>query len=248
MTPRLLPRCVALVLLSALASIAPAQTRAHLQPVSTTQPNSTSLATPAPLVLRPVTPASSLAAAAADPAAAAEPATPPARTFHDSTYGVSFRVATGWNLSRKDGDVSTFGLDARTAPRSAQMRAVASISFNPHPTSTFSGALFYFSVIPHSTPAQCTGQASAQAPHKVDTVQIGGVPFTHGYDEHGGICTEARDDIYTALRNNTCYRFDLVINTFCGGEVSGVREISPKELESVRSRLQSILDSVHFDN
>ncbi|HEX7158176.1 MAG TPA: hypothetical protein VF214_04140, partial [Edaphobacter sp.] len=61
------------------------------------------------------------------------------------------------------------------------------------------------------------------------------------------ICTEARDEIYTALRNNTCYRFDLVINTFCGGDVSGVREISQQELDAVRQRLESILSTVHFD-
>jgi hypothetical protein len=77
--------------------------------------------------------------------------------------------------------------------------------------------------------------------------QIGGVTFTRGYDERGKICTEGRDEIYTALRNDTCYRFDLVINTFCGGEVSGVREISRQELDSVRDRLESILATVRFD-
>ena len=59
--------------------------------------------------------------------------------------------------------------------------------------------------------------------------------------------TEARDEIYTTLRNNACYRFDLVINTFCGGEVSGVRDITPAELNAVLKRLQSILDTVGFD-
>jgi len=245
MIPRLLPSCVTLVLLTTLASIAPAQARAHVQLVSsTTQPKSAPVPTPVPLVLRPATPA---LAAAADPTVAAEPATPAARTFHDTTYGVSFRVPAAWNLSRKDADVSTFNLDARSAVRSTQMRAVAAINFNPHPTSTFSGALFYFSVTPHATPAQCSSQATVHTLHTVTTAQIGGLPFTHGYDEHGGICTEARDEIYTASRNNACYRFDLVINTFCGGDVSGVREISPRELDSVRSRLEAILDSVHFD-
>jgi hypothetical protein len=151
-------------------------------------------------------------------------------------------------------EVSTFRFDARTATRATQLRAVATITFNPHPYSTFSGALFYFSVTPRATPAQCTAQAgpkpSAQAsaqPVRTTTTQIGGIPFTHGYDEHGVICTEARDEIYTTSRNNACYRFDLVINTFCGGDVSGVQDISPRELDSVRHRMQTILDSVHFD-
>lgn len=249
MTPRLLSSCATAALLTVLATIAPAQanTRARVQPASSTQPKAGSpVATPVPAVLAPARPSTPLTATAGL-TPASEPATPPARTFHDSTYGVSFRVPAAWNLSRKDADVSTFSLDARTAVRSTQMRAVASINFNPHPSSTFSGALFYFSVTPHATPAQCSNQATAQAPRKVTTVQIGGAPFTHGYDEHGRICTESRDEIYTAPRNNACYRFDLVINTFCGGDVSGVREISPRELDSVRNRLQSILDSVHFD-
>jgi hypothetical protein len=176
-----------------------------------------------------------------------DPSTPPASAFHDTRYGVTFKVPAGWTLTRHDAEVSTFAFDVRTAPVSAQMRGLATIAFNPHPASTFSGALFYFSVTPRSTEAQCRDQASAQAPRTVTSAQIAGTSFTHGYDEHGTICTEARDEIYTALRNNACYRFDLVVNTFCGGEVSGIRDISPAELNAVFKRLQSILDTVSLD-
>jgi hypothetical protein len=178
---------------------------------------------------------------------APDPNTPPASTFHDPRYGVTFQVPVGWTLTRHDAEVSTFAFDVRTAPISGIMRGVATIAFNPHPTSTFSGALFYFSVTPRTTEALCRTQASAQAPRTVTTAQIAGTPFTHGYDEHGTICTESRDEIYTAYRNNSCYRFDLVINTFCGGDVSGVRDITPNELNAVRHRLDSILGSVTFD-
>ena len=184
-----------------------------------------------------------------------EPSTPPAQPFHDAHYGVSFTVPAAWNLTRKDAEVSTFRFDARTAARATQLRAVATISFNPHPYSTFSGALFYFSVTPRVTPAQCTAQtspkpgaqASVEPVRSISTPQIGGIPFTHGYDEHGVICTESRDEIYTTSRNNACYRFDVVINTFCGGDVSGVQDISPRELDAVRRRMQTILNSVKFD-
>ena len=181
------------------------------------------------------------------PETASDPTTPAAKIFHDSRYGVTFHTPAGWTLSRHDAEVSTFAFDARTAESSTQMRAVATIAFNPHPTSTFSGALFYFSITPHSNERDCREQASAQAPHVVSTVQIDGVAFQHGYDEHGKICTEARDEIYTTLRNSSCYRFDLVINSFCGGDVSGVRDITPEELNAVRQRLESILSTVKFD-
>ncbi|HWW22325.1 MAG TPA: hypothetical protein VNY78_00425 [Edaphobacter sp.] len=176
-----------------------------------------------------------------------EPTTPPAHLFHDTRHGVSFQVPAGWNFSRKDSDLSTFNLDARTAPRSTQMRAVANIGFNPFPASTFSGALFYFSVTPHTTEAECRAQASAPPPRNATTASINGVSFTHGYDEHGTSCIEARNEIYTVHRDNACYRFDLVINTFCGGEVSGAHDITPQQIEAVRKRLESILDSVKFD-
>jgi hypothetical protein len=185
--------------------------------------------------------------AAVSAAAQTEPTTPPAHPFHDTRHGVSFQIPAGWNFSRKDSDLSTFNLDARTAPRNAQMRAVASIAFNPFPSSTFSGALFYFSVTPHTTEAECRAQASAQFPHTVSTVPIDGVPFTQGYDEHGTICTESRNEIHTAQHNNACYRFDLVINTFCGGEVSGARDITPEQIDAIRKRLESILSTVKFD-
>jgi hypothetical protein len=179
---------------------------------------------------------------------APEPTTPPARPFHDSRYGVSFTIPPAWNITRRDGDVSTFRLDARNAAHTAQMRAVATISFNPHPYSTFAGALFYFSVTPNVTANQCAAQAIARAPHTVSTMQVDGVPFTHGYDEHGGICTESRDEIYTTAHNDACYRFDAVINNFCGGDVSGVQDITDRELDDVRKRMQSILNTVRFDN
>jgi hypothetical protein len=142
--------------------------------------------------------------------------------------------------------------EQKTTPATAfhdatQMRGLATIAFNPHPKSTFSGALFYFSVTPRSTESQCRSQAAAQAPRTVTTTQIAGATFTHGYDEHGTICTESRDEIYTALRNNACYRFDLIIHNFCGGDVSGVSDMTPAELNAVRKRLDSILTTVTLD-
>jgi len=191
-------------------------------------------------VVRPVPPI--------PPLSVPDPTTPEASAFHDSRYGVSFLAPAGWTLTRRDAEVSTFVNDAHPASSSTRMRAVATIAFNPHPTSTFSGALFYFSVTPRSNDHDCHQQASDTAAHITSTEQVGGVSFTRGYDQRGKICTESRDEIYTALRNGTCYRFDLVINTFCGGDVSGVREISQQELDAVRNRLESILSTVHFDS
>ncbi len=179
----------------------------------------------------------------------AEPTTPPARSFHDPRSGVTFQVPAAWALTRKDREVSTFVLDARSAVKPTEMRAVANITFNPFPESTFSGAYFYLSYAPHSTPADCTHQtATLKSAHPTTTAQVGGIPFTHGYDEHGGVCTESRDEIYTAAHKGACYRFDLVINNFCGGDVSGVKDMTPQEIENVRKRLESILSTVQFDS
>src|SRR5258708_28633141 len=122
-----------------------------------------------------------------------EPTTPPAQPFRDTHYGVSFQIPAAWNLSRKDSDLSTFSLDARTAPRTAQLRAVADIAFNPFPYSTFSGALFYFSVTPHANEAACAQPASVKPPPTPSTTPLASTPFTHPYNNHGGICTETPD-------------------------------------------------------
>ena len=222
MNPRPIVRCTTAALLAVLTAIASA--------AQTKSAGSEAV----PPMLRPKPPA-------------LEPTMPPAHPFHDARYGVTFTVPAAWNLTRKDSEVSTFNLDARSVARTTQLRAVANINFNPHPNSTFSGALFYFSVTPHLTPAECSAQATARTPHTASTAEIGGLSFTHGYDEHGGICTESRDEIYTTPHNSACYRFDAVINTFCGGDVSGVQDITPHELDAVRMRIQKILDSVHFD-
>ncbi len=186
----------------------------------------------------------------------AVPEAPPAeareQSFRDSHFGVQFRVPEGWALARKDRQVSTFHLDARTAPQRAQMRSVAAIEFNPYPYSTFSGALFYYSVEPHTTDAECARQASGPATRRremrdeQDVQDIGGMSFVHGHDEHGEICVEARDEVYTAFRKGACYRFDLALNTFCAVS-SGAAELTEVQLEQIDARMAEILSTVKLD-
>ena len=158
---------------------------------------------------------------------------PPPRPHHPTRAHLPRRalrrllsVPAGWNLTRKDGEVSTFPLDARTAAHTAQMRAVASITFNPHPHSTFSGALFYFSVTPARHRQPVRRQASAQRPthrhHDTDRRRPLH-PRLRRTRRH--LHRIPRRDLHH-LRNDACYRFDLVINNFCGGDVSGVQDIT----------------------
>lgn len=181
------------------------------------------------------------------------PDTPPAHTkpqaFHDSRFGVRFRVPQGWDLQRKDGEVSTFHLDARTATPDTQMRSVAAIQFNPYPYSTLSGALFYFSVQKHATDVECARQASAPHAHATElqeTQLIDGMDFVHGHDEHGKICVEARDEVYTAYRKGSCYRFDLAMNNFCSAS-SGAADLTDAQLQDIDGQMNAILLSVRLD-
>jgi hypothetical protein len=178
--------------------------------------------------------------------APAEPTNPPAQTVTDSRTHVQFHLPPGWNVARKDGAMSTFHLDARTAPRNSQVRVVASLGFNPFPQSTFSGALFYLTLTPRSGVASCKAQTTAQPEVPLASAVVGDVKFSRGKDEHGNICTEARDIAYTALRGGSCVRFDLAINSFCGGEVSGAEDLTDAQLGSLFKRLEGILDTVQF--
>ncbi len=177
---------------------------------------------------------------------APEPVSPAAQTVVDSRAHVEFRLPAGWNLNRKDGEVSTFHLDARTAPRRAELRAVASLAFNPYPLSTFSGALFYLSVTPHSAAASCAAQTNTRPFKGLQPEVVGDVKFNRGKDEHGHICTEARDVAYTALRQGSCVRFDLAVNSFCGGEVSGAEDLTEAQLGAIFKRMEGILETVKF--
>ena len=178
--------------------------------------------------------------------AAPAPTDPPAQTVEDGRTHLSLRLPAGWNLSRRDGEISTFHLDARSAPRRSELRLAANLAFNPYPYSTFSGALFYLSVTPKSTMAACTAQTSMKPEKLLAPMTVGDVSFTRGLDEHGHICTEARDVTYAALRQGSCLRFDLVVNTFCGGEVSGAKDMTDQELARVFRRLEGILETVEF--
>jgi hypothetical protein len=176
-------------------------------------------------------------------------APPPSATvqgFKDGHFGVRFKVPPGWSLTRKDGLVSTFHNDARTASPDAKVRGIASLDFNPYPYSTLSGAVFYFSVTPHSNDEECSKEAApvdAPAEASTDVQDIGGMRFTHGHDEHGVICVEARDEVYTAYRKGSCYRFDMEINTFCSIS-SGAQDITDAQLLSLNQRMADILSTV----
>jgi hypothetical protein len=192
------------------------------------------------------------------PVPQAPPASSTDRTFLDKHYHVSFKIPPGWELNHKDGQISTFHLDARSAPGNTQLRSVALIDFNPFPYSTLAGALFYFSVEPKTTDAECANQAmagrtvaadkdggavtAASAQHK-DVQDIAGMPFTHGHSEVRGVCVEARDEVYTAWRRHACYRFDLAINTFCP-EGSGAQPISDRQIHDINERMTNILSTV----
>jgi hypothetical protein len=175
----------------------------------------------------------------------APPASAQTQLFRDGHYGVAFKVPPGWGFTRRDGEVSTFHEDARTAPNKAEMRGVANINFNPYPMSTLSGALVYYSVAKHSHEADCALQAAPKgAAH--DVQEIGGISFSHGHDEHGNICVEARDEVYTAYRKGSCYRFDLELNTFCSVS-SGAMELTENQMRDVEKRMTSILSTVVLD-
>ena len=175
------------------------------------------------------------------------PAVPAQRSFHDPAYRIAFNYPANWNFTRRDREISTFRLDARTAARTTLMRAVVSIPENPFADSTFSGAYLYFSVTPHLNDAACARQAAPTVQGRRGGVsEIAGISFAHGHDEQRAICITQRDEVYTTLRRGACYRFDLAINTFCG-QASGVRDITPKELDAVRGRLEAILGTIRFD-
>ena len=176
--------------------------------------------------------------------------------FRDSHYGVRFQVPPGWTFTRKDREVSTFRLDARTAPPASEMRGVATMNYNPFPQSVLSGALVYFSVARHSNDRTCAAEATGSAPAVLqdtdstaasgDPESIGGMAFLHGHDEHGGICVEARDEVYTAYRKGSCYRFDLEVNTFCAIS-SGAAELSQEQMHSLEAQMTGILSTVSLD-
>ena len=170
---------------------------------------------------------------------------PAATDFHDRRNGVSFHVPAGWNFERRDGVLSNFGTDVRSTRRGLDVRGVAAINFNPYPPTTFAGAMFYYSVMPASTAKACAAQATTgHLKPKLD-LQIAGITFKHGQDQHGTICTESRDDVFSALRGRSCLRFDLVVNTFCS-QSSGAMEITPDQLGDVNTRLGNMLGSVHI--
>lgn len=169
---------------------------------------------------------------------------PAAQDFRDPKYKVSFHVPAGWNFERKDGLLSTYGVEIHAAQR-PDVRGIAAINFNPWPPTTFASAIFYYSVTPKANREMCEAQTSSGKVKSLPSAEVGGMPFFHGHEQHGTICTEVRDEVFTAMRGNACMRFDLLVNTFCS-ETSGAMELNADQLKDVDQRLSGILGSVHL--
>lgn len=169
---------------------------------------------------------------------------PAAVDFYDSKYHIGFHVPAGWNFERKDGVLSTFSADVPSAKRDWQIRGVAAINYNPYPPTTFSGALFYYSVNPHTTAQVCTAQASAGKVKYVGEEPIAGVTFQHGRELDGASCVESRDEVFTAMQGDACLRFDLVVHTFCH-DASGMQALSDSQRADIETRLAKMLGSLH---
>ncbi|SDF35608.1 hypothetical protein [Terriglobus roseus] len=177
-----------------------------------------------------------------------EPANPQpaASVFRDSKYHVTYHIPAGWDTERKDGVLSDLEKDVRSATSSMRVRGVSAINYNPYPPTTFSGALFYFSVVPNANAQSCSALATTGKLKPKPDVTTAGITFKHGQDQHGGVCTESRNEVFTTLKGNTCLRFDLVVNTFCG-ESSGAVEMNSQQLGDVNTRLANILGSIQID-
>jgi len=171
---------------------------------------------------------------------------PAAQDVHDAKYKLSWHVPAGWNFDRQDGALSDFHKDVRSAPQRSEVRGVASINFNPYPASTFSGATLYYSVLPVTSAAGCAAEAATKPVKPMGDAVFAGKTFKHGQDQHGAICTESRDEVYTVLQGRSCLRFDMVINTFCHAS-SGAMEISPTQLKDLNQRMAKMLDSIRLD-
>ena len=170
---------------------------------------------------------------------------PAASTFKDAKYKLTLRIPAGWDVEHRDGVLSNLGKDVRTAKSTMNVRGVAAINYNPYPPTTFSGALFYYSVVPGATAAACTALATTGHLKPKPEIKVQGLTFQHGQDQHGGMCTESRDDVFTTMQGKTCLRFDLVVNTFCP-QSSGAAELNGPQLADINTRLGNILGSLQF--
>ena len=122
---------------------------------------------------------------------------PAARTFHDARYGSpSSSPPAGTSPARTARSAPSASTPAPPPHRPDARRRQHHLQ--PIPRLHLQRSALLLQRHPALTAADCAPPGLRPSSHAPSTtVQIAGVPFTHGYDEHGGICTESRDEIYT---------------------------------------------------
>jgi len=125
----------------------------------------------------------------------------------------------------------------------------------PYRNTNFTNGWFFYRVVPGSNQRQCDRKADlADDPSTVQENEwkagwtvIGGVRFRHGRGGEAGLCNRSTQDVYAAVHSGRCYVFEKQINTTCEN-VSGLRDITPKELAEINKAFDSIMQSVRLRN
>ena len=172
--------------------------------------------------------------------------------FTDPSTGVSFRYPRSWKFSRTQNfylpaSVLTVepekgdGLFARGAVYRYADR------WPGFERTNLNGADFVFNTVPGIDRESCLNWLDKAHLDPTDERTLHGIVFTHLKRAGAGLCHQEYESIYLMQTHNTCYFFDLAVNTICSGVADGIRDMSPRERREVRADLSAIMGSVRIN-
>ena len=182
--------------------------------------------------------------------ALAAPAQSPAlKTFHDATYGVTFRYPAQWS----SGPDVQFYLGSEILERNPDGGAkepLGKVGFvvgktGPYAGTDLNGVQFVFNAIARSTEDDCRKRVEDVANRPLLQTTVHGIAYNHYSGGDAGLGHGAAREIFSSFRDGHCYLFEESVHTV---SMDDPKPLSPSQLNHLHKELDGVMQSVRYDS
>ena len=173
----------------------------------------------------------------------------PVNVYQDKQTGVSFQYPFLWKRVEDPGGV--FGSSVFVAPGvpGSGVPLRAAVQFSAERTAygrtTLESLGFLYGILPRATTSSCRKVVTDVDPD-ARTRTVRGIVYAYGKGGDAGMSQSLGSQIYSTLRESTCFVFEADFNQTNGVVRDGQREMTAAERRSLQAQLDHVIVTVQF--